>query len=32
MFFFFSNRMGCLGSLGLSLLLSAVLMLVLRAL
>ena len=32
MFFFFSNRLGCLGSLGLSLLLSAVLFVVLRAL
>ena len=31
MFFFFSNRMGCLGSLILSVVLSLVLMAVLRA-
>lgn len=31
MFFFFSNRLGCLGSLGLSLLVTAVLLLLLRA-
>jgi hypothetical protein len=31
-FLFFSNRLGCLGSLGLSLLVTAVLVLVLRAL
>jgi len=30
-FLFFSNRLGCLGSLGLSLVLSAVLFLILRA-
>lgn len=32
MFFFFSNRMGCLGSLILSVVLSLILMAVLRAL
>lgn len=32
MFFFFSNRLGCLGSLGMSLMITAVLFLVLRAL
>jgi len=32
MFFFFSNRLGCLGSIALSLVLSAVLFLVLQAL
>jgi hypothetical protein len=32
MFVFFSNRLGCLGSLGLSLVLTALLLLVVRAL
>lgn len=32
MFFFFSNRMGCLGSLILSVVLSLILMAILRAL
>lgn len=32
MFLFFSNRLGCLGSLGLSLFVSAVLLLLLRGL
>lgn len=32
MFFFFSNRLGCLGSLAVSLIATAVLFLILRAL
>jgi hypothetical protein len=31
MFFFFSNRLGCLGSLGLSLMITAILFALLRA-
>jgi hypothetical protein len=31
-FFFFSNRLGCLGSIAMSLVLSAILILVLRSL